>query len=237
MAKQTKMENSAATVGTPAAKSDLATHARLMEAAGEIFAAKGFHAATVREICTKAGANVAAVNYHFKDKQALYSAVFQHAMGEVQPLFKKGPPVAGTTDPHVRLEAFVHGFMNNLLASGKPAWANRIMSMEMIEPTQALDHFVEAMIRPMFGALRSIVADALGRKADEDDVRYIGACIVGQCLFWKHSEPVIRRLYKDLTYTPEQIEHIAQHIAAFSWAALEGLRKQRVDDGKRKGLA
>jgi len=236
MAKQTKIENSAVTVGAPLAKSDLATHARLMEAAGEIFAEKGFHAATVREICTKAGANVAAVNYHFKDKQALYTAVFEHAMCNVQPLFEKGPPVQ-QGEPRERLAVFVHGFLENLLASGKPAWANRIMSMEMIEPTHALDHFVEAMIRPMFGALREIVADALGHKADAVDVRYIGACIVGQCLFWKHSEPVIQRLYKDIRYSPEEIERIAGHITAFSWAALEGLKTQRAEGKKQKGQA
>ena len=43
-----------------------------MDAAGEIFAEYGYRAATVRQICEKAGANIAAVNYYYGDKERLY---------------------------------------------------------------------------------------------------------------------------------------------------------------------
>ena len=52
-----------------------ATRLQLIEAAGEVFAEMGFQNATVREICRRAGANVAAVNYHFQSKEALLDAV------------------------------------------------------------------------------------------------------------------------------------------------------------------
>ena len=51
------------------------TRQRLLEAAGQVFAEQGFRAATVRDICQRAGANIAAVNYHFGDKEALYREV------------------------------------------------------------------------------------------------------------------------------------------------------------------
>ena len=48
------------------------TKTRLLEAAGEEFAEKGFEGATIRAIIEKAKANIAAVNYHFGDKERLY---------------------------------------------------------------------------------------------------------------------------------------------------------------------
>ena len=56
----------------------LTTKKRLLQAAAEIFAAKGFRDATVAEICEAAGANIAAVNYHFGDKSKLYSEVWHY---------------------------------------------------------------------------------------------------------------------------------------------------------------
>ena len=52
-----------------------ATRDKLLEAAGRAFAERGYAGATVRDICKEAGANVAAVNYYFKDKLALYTEV------------------------------------------------------------------------------------------------------------------------------------------------------------------
>ena len=49
------------------------TERRVLEAAGEVFAALGYRAATVRQICEKAGANIAAVNYYYGDKERALS--------------------------------------------------------------------------------------------------------------------------------------------------------------------
>ncbi len=50
------------------------TRQRVLEAAGEVFAEKGFERATIREIVERAGANLNAVNYYFRDKHGLYVA-------------------------------------------------------------------------------------------------------------------------------------------------------------------
>jgi AcrR family transcriptional regulator len=75
------------------------TKKRIIETAGKIFADVGFENATVREICSQAGVNIAAINYHFRDKKGLYFAVLkygkdvafeEHPLDEV--LDKPSPP-------------------------------------------------------------------------------------------------------------------------------------------------
>jgi TetR/AcrR family transcriptional regulator, regulator of cefoperazone and chloramphenicol sensitivity len=61
----------------PSSEESSDTEKRLLDAAGEVFAEFGYRAATVRQICEKAGANVAAVNYYFRDKEGLYLAVLR----------------------------------------------------------------------------------------------------------------------------------------------------------------
>ena len=55
------------------------TRERLLHAAAEMFAEHGYRDARVRDICQRAGANIAAVNYHFGDKQRLYQEALHHA--------------------------------------------------------------------------------------------------------------------------------------------------------------
>ena len=51
------------------------TRDKILNAAGEVFAEQGFEGATIRAITERAGVNVAAVNYHFRDKAELYTRV------------------------------------------------------------------------------------------------------------------------------------------------------------------
>jgi len=124
------------------------TRQRLLEAAGEVFAEQGFRQATVRDICARAGANVAAVNYHFGDKEKLYSEVLRFAHGCA---IEKYPPSLGLppdAPAEKRLHAFVLSFLSRLLDDGRPAWHAKIMSREMAEPTGAMDMLVDEQIKP-----------------------------------------------------------------------------------------
>jgi AcrR family transcriptional regulator len=49
---------------------------RLVISALRLFAEKGYKAASTREICDAAGANISAIRYYFGDKASLYRAAF-----------------------------------------------------------------------------------------------------------------------------------------------------------------
>lgn len=216
----------------PASPRSADTRRRLLEAAGEVFAEHGFRVATVQEICRRADANIAAVNYHFTDKEQLYRAVIRYAEeeggGEEPRVLPPGTPA------EERLHAHVEWFLYHLLDEGRPAWHGRIIAREMIEPTPALDELVEGHMRETLGRLSAIVRDLLGPDATDDQVRSSCFSIKGQCLFYHNCAPVIARLYRGATFGRAEVPALAEHITRFS---LAGLRATVPASGPRKTSA
>jgi AcrR family transcriptional regulator len=207
------------------------TRQRLLEAAGEIFAEHGFRNTTVRDICRRAGANIAAVNYHFRDKQGLYTEVLRYAHGCSK---GKYPTLLGLTDSAPapqRLKAFVRSFLLRVFDEGQLAWHGKLVAREMVEPTAALDAIVNEEIRPRAIVLEKIVRDLLGPAAPPRQVIYSAWSIVAQCLFYHNVRPVIQRLAPRQRFAPADIEDLADHITRFSLAALTPRKR------KRKGAA
>lgn len=197
------------------------TRARLLDAAGQVFAERGFRAATVREICKLAGANVAAIHYHFGDKESLYTIVLKDSY---KAALQKYPPlldIPANAPPRERLRAFIRSILFRVFDDGRPAWHGKLMLREMTEPTHALDELVRNGIRPLFEMLQSIVRE-LAREAEpktspSTKLVIAGArSIVGQCTFYKFTQPVIERLTPDQSFDRETVEEIADHITEFS---------------------
>lgn len=205
------------------------TRMHLLDAAGEVFAEKGFRAATTREICRKAGANVAAINYHFGGKEGLYEAVVNHAhrhAAERYPLVKASE-TAG--DPATRFRAFVAWFLSRSLCEGRPAWQAKLLAREMIEPTQALDSLVEKEIRPLTETLESLCRELLGPEATPAQARRVARSVTGQCLYYRHAQPVIARLDQKDHFTPTFIRGLVDHITEFSLGGIARLTERAAE--------
>jgi AcrR family transcriptional regulator len=200
------------------------TRERLLEAAGEVFAERGFRQATIREIVRRARANVAAVNYHFRDKTGLYAAVMEHfARASVH----RHPPQGGLPEgapPEARLRAFVRALLGRVFDESHQAVHGRLMTREMIEPTRALDGVVRQVIRPMYLRLQGIVREIAGPGRTPEEIRLAAKSVVAQCLFYKHCAAVIVRLDGRLPGSPAELDRLADHVTAFS---LEGIRSRR----------
>ncbi len=198
------------------------TRESLLEAAGRIFAQKGFHATTVRRITREAGVNLAAVNYHFHDKQELYVSALKRAHQAAART--AGADVAGTPDK--RLRAFIHGFLGYLLDPDRPAWQGRLIAREMAEPTPALDRLVAESILPVKRRLAGIVRELIEPRAPEARVRMACCSIIGQCLFYVHCREMISRLFPQPRRGAPDIGALADHIFHFSRAGLAEMRRQ-----------
>ena len=206
------------------------TRERLLEAAGEVFAEQGFRTATIREICARADANVAAVKYHFGDKEGLYGEVLRFAHGCA---IAKYPPSLGLpadAPAEKRLYTFVLSFLQRLLDEGRPAWHAKIMSREMAEPTGAMDSLVDEQIKSHFAYIRQVMTELLGRKADDQTVRLCCNSVVGQCLFYHFGQPVTRRLFPQKIFGMKDAPDIARHITKLTLTGIGDLAR-----GKKNG--
>jgi AcrR family transcriptional regulator len=203
------------------------TEARLLEAAGEIFAECGYRAATVRQICDKAGANVAAVNYHFGDKEGLYLAVLRSVPDAHAEKYPSSRGLNADATAEARLRAYVDSLLHRIFDAGRPGWHTKIIAREMVEPTRALDSLLEEVARPLHRELAAIVRQLLGPAADDDAVRSCALSIMGQCVYYHHARAVLSRLYPEQTRNSENIARLVDHITEFSLAALGGLARRR----------
>lgn len=194
------------------------TRQRLLESAGEVFAEHGFRNATIREICEKAGANIAAVHYHFGDKEELYAAVFDYARSCAVAQFDQLPPAASAEE---RLRIFVKAALTRFFDKGRPAWLGKLVAQEMIEPTNALDSLINAQIRPNSERLRAIVRELIGPDVDEQELWRCCFSVAAQWLFYFHCGQIVKRLNPDQRFAPEDIERLTEHIVKFSVAALK----------------
>ncbi len=194
------------------------TKSRLLEGAGEEFAEKGFELARVRAICDRAGANLAAINYHFGDKEHLYVEVLReaHRCG-LDPQEERFDP---RLSPAERLRTFIHHFLGRVLAMNQPEdWQHRLMMREMLSPTPFSEVLVREMIRPRFELIRGLMRE-ICPEADDRRLNALVFSVIGQCLHYKMARRVTERLIGDEGYRALDLDYLTGHITAFCLAAL-----------------
>jgi len=209
--------------GSPEPGGHAATRQALLEAAADVFADVGFQNATIRDICQKAGANVAAVNYHFGDKSALYAEVLRVQGQLARQLFPIEQELHPDAPAAQRLEGFIRTFLNRVLSEQLANRHGRMMAREMVEPTPALDPLVRDVIQPQWDELLGILRDLLPDRTPGETLRMVACSVVGQVLFYAHCRPVIGRLQPREGFDFIEPERLTDHITRFSLGAIRDL--------------
>jgi AcrR family transcriptional regulator len=205
------------------------TRERIVDAAGEIFAERGFDGTTVRDICQRAGANIAAVNYYFGDKQRLYveAVVRAHRWRMEQAQL---PGWSADTPAEKKLVDFIKTFIRRVRTGPEGTWHTKLMMRELSHPSEACAELAQSSIRPQFEILLSVLRELLPENIDVERMRLTAFSIVGQCLFYHFADPVIRNLLSEKDYSALDIETLAEHITEFSLRSIEQLKR-----AERKG--
>ncbi len=204
------------------------TREKIMDAAGEVFGRRGYAAATVREICKRAGVNVAAINYYFQGKEGLYREVARDLISET---FARFPVVAGDGEitPEQRLHTFIEATLRRLISPGGLsgyAGKGQLVARELADPSAILDTMVEDFIRPTAMVLAEIISELLGPAASDRDVLKCQLSVIGQCFHYATGRPIITRLTGLDLSAEGVICELADHVTRFSLAAIVGIRRQ-----------
>ncbi len=204
-----------------------ATRGRVIAAAGALFAERGFHGTTVREIAQRARVNLAAGHYHFGSKETLYLEVLRAQFTDVMAeLEQRGARLAaGRARPgRAALRELLHtriAAMLELLLGPPPGPHGTLMMREMCDPSAALPDIVEQFIQPHKREMEVIVASLLPRLGRAQVERCVFS-IVGQVFFYRNLLPAMPLLVGRRELGQSWLRATAAHITDFS---LGGMRR------------
>src|SRR5205823_8186583 len=132
--------------GMEAARADqrreagLRTQARLLEAALTLISERGEDGVTLRELTDAAGANVAAVSYHFGSLQSLCDAAVEHALERYLDAQQEAVSALGPESTVVEAAAaFARPMMKALSLGGRELAVMRIVARVGLDPPEGWD--------------------------------------------------------------------------------------------------
>lgn len=211
------------------------TRERLIQVARQLFAERGYHHVTVRDISQLAEANLAAVGYHFGDKLSLYRTVAQLGLESLRSAGERAVAPAELSAEE-KIRHYVHSYLPRIIRpEGQVEWFQRVIRHEMAQPTPIAQELSEQIFRPRMQYLANLVAEIMDCSADDRRVQHAVFSIQAQCMFY------VRDSFRSIvfaswpTQTPDEIRAAADHIADFSLAGIRALRPKPSGQQIRRG--
>ena len=199
------------------------TRQRLLESACDVFAEKGYRDATIAEICERAGANIAAVNYHFRDKETLYVEAWERAFHLSLGAHPPDGGVGEDASPQRRLRARILAFLERI--TDEKSGEFDILRTELANPTGLLQKAVRPAIKPLKDAAGEIIRELLGPRASDIQVASCLHSVFSQCLHVMFKGRLMKEPGEWDLLGPRHLEAFADHVARFSLAGIRAIRK------------
>jgi TetR/AcrR family transcriptional regulator, regulator of cefoperazone and chloramphenicol sensitivity len=204
-----------------------ATRAQLLEAAGQVFAEKGFDRATGKEIAERAGSNSAAINYYFGSIEGLYADVLVEAHRSLA-TYEEIAAIAHAAFPPVEKLRRLMAMAVAALQQPSRGWALRVLSRELLAPTPSRRVLEDRELLPKKQLVTAIVAEAVGLPESDP--------VVARCCL-SILAPVTLLLVSDAEGTartfPEfadglDCEALASHLHEFALGGIEAVTRMRI---------
>jgi AcrR family transcriptional regulator len=141
----------------------------ILDAAERLFARRGFHNTSLRDITSEAGVNIASVNYHFGTREALIREVVlrrlkpinRERMRLLESMRQDAAQDPGRLSVRAVLQAFLEPSVNFL--NSEPAASDfvRIMGQGMADPDETIRKLFMEQVRPVFRIMTELLSESL----------------------------------------------------------------------------
>jgi AcrR family transcriptional regulator len=199
------------------------TKQKVLEAACKVFSEVGYHEGTVARICEEAGANRAAVNYYFGDKENLYREVWNHTYRlaqEAHPL----QSTSGEASSEDRLRVFMRSLILQAFDTGPAGQFARVIAFEMADPMDFVNEERTRIREDLFEFFMGIARDMIGEGVSREDLVLCRIMVlapslgIGMRRFGCHAKRVPHDMFE---FDPEEM---AERMFRFALAGIADLR-------------
>jgi AcrR family transcriptional regulator len=206
------------------------TKERILDTAEILFAQKGYQAVSVRQITSAAECNLAAVNYHFGNKENLYLEVFRSRWvpraKRLQESFRKYLASQDSLSESAVVRALAKAFVDGPLSDDERLRHTQLMTREMTQPTKAFKHVAENVIQPFFKEVLEQLELVSPDKVSEEEMLLNIFSIFAMVLYFNFARVAVSRL-TGRTYDPSFRAQLVEQITQFS---LRGLGAGKMEE-------
>lgn len=202
------------------------TRDKIMKAATRVFAEKGYHGASIRNIVARANVNQAAISYHFAGKEGLYRAVLKAAMQALSNADNSTARVPGTgAGREAALRAFIRRQLQPMLGRDELSHYLRIFNWETVRPTPEFRKFVAEEAGPYLASAAALVREFLPSSTTEKDAVLGALWLLGQCSIFVRNREQLAHPPLGFKVDEAFVRGLAEMVA--TWAAGGLLRGAR----------
>jgi len=198
------------------------TRLHILETAGQLFAERGFAESTSKEICTRAGTNMAAVNYHFGSRDGLYEAVLIEAHRQLVSMDELISLASEAGDPRLKLRAF----LTHLVEMGsqpRAPWGFRVVLREALSPSPALPTLIRQAVLPKARLIRGLIGGIMGLPEDHPSVQRGLLFAVLPCIVMTVAP---KNLRNEVLPALKDTEGLADDLMRYVFAGLDAIAKE-----------
>lgn len=206
------------------------TRWRLLQAATEVFAEVGYHAATTREICRRAEVNLASIHYYYGDKAELYREVFRLPFLSECNVFAT-LDISTVSFPEA-LKTF-YCWIFPPVAEEDPMMKMflRLHAREEAEPSGVLGETMVQAFRPNQEKMQALLCREFGLQEKDDEVERLTIAVIGLATIYFHNRTDFEKCVPHLINGQQARETMTARLVDYALAMVEAERQRRAKAG------